>query len=351
MNFSYFHKFAKINNLLTEYKNNKFEIDKEVDEDINEEIDLEEIPPEPKRKKIKHSEDDSWTDPKHKPIKGKKKADNKVKINLNEVGIRQKPKEAEKPIEIIAEKPKPQLQPQPQPQLQPQSDNQFRFNLTDNKHMQFPSMNQPSPAPIKRDQVSFNANSFGHPDTISGTPDHGFSGGYMYKPFAFSPSPFAQNRSPGVSPNMMPMYSPMMFRQNENFRGDYQNRNMGNIPQSSGLMRQGETPNINRQDTPLLWDDKLGGGMYPSQNKPPEPYPMFSPGGGMDNQNYFNPSPNICNFSSSSFGYRRTPFQNYARTGPVFQGVGNPINNPQGANQRNQQNDSDRIFELNPFGN
>lgn len=327
-----------------------------VDEDINEEIDLEEIPPEPKRKKMKHSEDDSWTDNKHKQARGRKKSDNKVKINLNEVGMRQKPKEVQKPVEIISEKPKPQLQPQSQPQVQHQSqsqpEQQFRFNLADNKHMQYSGMNQPSPVPVKRDQVTFNANSFGHPDTISGTPDHGFSGGYMYKPFAFSPSPFAQNRSPGVSPNMMPMYSPMMFRQNDSFRGDYQNRNMGNMGQSSGLMRQGETPTMNRQETPLLWDDKMGGsGMYPTPNKPPEPYPMFSPGGGMDNQNYFNPSPNICNFSSSSFGYRRTPFQSYSRTGPVFQGVGNQMNNPQGNNQRNQQNDSDRIFELNPFGN
>ena len=241
-------------------------------------------------------------------------------------------------MELIAEKPKPQ------------TDQQFRFNLTENKQMPYPNMNQPSPLPIKRDQISFGATSFGHPDTISGTPDHGFSGGYMYKPFAFSPSPFGQNRSPGPSPNMMPMYSPMMFRQNDNFR-DYPNRNMGNIPQTPGVLRPGETPNINRHDTPMLWDEgKIpSGGLYQTQNKPPEQYPMFSPGGAMENPNYFNPSPNICNFSSSSFGYRRTPFTNYARTGPLFQGVNNQM--PQGGNQRNPGNDSDRIFELNPFGN
>jgi len=287
----------------------------------------------PRHKRARVSDDESWSDPKFRTKDNKRKDDNKVKINLSAIGVKQKPKEPEKPVEVAPE----QVKRQPEPQ--------FRFNLPEKA---VNPMGQTPPAPPRKEPAPFTPNSFGHPEAGPTGHENPASSGFMYRPYAFSPSSFGQNRSPGVSPNMVPMYSPMMFRPpNESYR-EYPSRNIGNVANTPSLL--GQTPNINRHDTPLHEYGMLGvspGGFTPLRTNFQKNSPMFSPGG-MDGGNYFNPSPNVNNFSSTSFGYRRTPLNTYSRPGPIFQGGANPMPTPRG--QGGQPNDSDRIFELNPFG-
>ena len=112
------------------------------------------------------------------------------------------------------------------PQQEPWGDRKFKFNLPDSKPMGS-GMNQISPIPtFRKEMPNYMGNHYNQNDTYSGSTDNNPQNAFMYRPNMFSPTPFGQNKSPGPSPNMPPMYSPMMARSNEVYR-DYSNR--GNI--------------------------------------------------------------------------------------------------------------------------
>lgn len=226
----------------------------------------------------------------------------------------------------------------------------FRFNLPDNKPSN--NMNQTSPLPFKKDNPSYmGGSSYKHPDTASGATDYNQNSNYIYRPMAFSP--FGQNRSPGVSPNMLPMYSPMMMNKPDSYR-DYSNRNLNNLSRIPSGMGQSTTQNNNRQD--MSYNDSSimnvsPGGFTPLRTNFQKQSPMFSPYN-MDNRNYFNPSPNINGLSGQGFNnYGRTPVNTFAMAGNFHnrgnQGGQNTNTNP---NQKSSGNNNEGIFDLNPFG-
>ena len=319
-----------------------------------------------KHKRGPYSPGDDWnTD---RPKGSAPKSENKVSINMSSVeaghsSSRIPQKQIEEPVSVNEPK--------------------FYFNPGDVKQAPEMSRNTGNPALIKQGSNGFPVNNMRNPDTVSGSTN---TENLMSRPNMFSPTPFAPNRSPGVSPNMIARFNPfthnpmdnnidysnranntpsvmgqsinMSINRSENYsnRPNLQKNGVGFTPQnmmaspainpfgSYGMPNaspSGFTPirtNFARQ-SPMFWN-KTKFMDTPRDNK------MFSP----NNNEYFNTSPNINCLSNSSFGYQRTPVSNYNK--PVMQMGGKqgiPPQNDQQQVAKKGGNEED-IFALNPFG-
>lgn len=315
---------------------------KDLDQDFE---DLSEDKPaaKPKGRKRVHPSDDSFDD--YTPNAKKPKRDNKVSINLASMSAKNPP--AQKPL------------PAPPKKEVPLVDDSFKFNLPESRPM--PSMNPTSPSPlmrkenkleppyVNRDRGQIGNSSYNQNDTVSGSTDNNQMGGFMYRPnmFSPSPSPFGQNRSPGVSPNMMPSYSPMMMRGNDSYR-DYLSRN-------PSLMGQTPIQSVNRNETPRMDYNMMNmspSGFTPMRTNFQKYNPMFSPAQNIEGHGLFAPSPNVNNMSYPSFGGpNRTPMGQMEGRG--FTSFQTPRQNPPSSMPNNEQRkgqDGNGLFDLNPFG-
>lgn len=296
--------------------------------------DEDEIPAKPKHKTITSPQGESWGDKQVKPVDKKKKDDNKVQINLSAIGMKNK---KEQPKDAIVEKSPKEAQ--------------FRFDLPDNKPM--PNMNQSSPLPFRKDTVSFLGNNYNHHDTVSGSTDNNPQNNMMYRPNIFSPTPFGQNRSPGVSPNMVPMYSPMLMRGNDSYR-DYSNRNMNNLSRGPSVIGQSGNTNVNRNETPYNDYNLMNmspGGFTPLRNSLQKNNPMFSPTQNAEGHGLFGPSPSVNNMLYTPFGYGRTPVNQLGRTPMGFMNRTMNMGSGQNQDSKNRGATGSGLFDLNPFGN
>lgn len=281
-------------------------------------------------------QDGSWGDKQGKySEKQKKKDDNKVQINLSAIGMK-KQKEQPKDADITP------------PQSRSPKEAQFRFDLPDNKPV--PNMNQSSPLPFRKDTVSFLGSNYNHHDTASGSTDNQ-QNNLMYRPNIFSPTPFGQNRSPGVSPNMVPMYSPMLMRGNDSYR-EYSNRNMNNLSRNPSAM--GQSGNVNRNETPYNDYNLMNmspGGFTPLRTSLQKNNPMFSPPQNAEGHGLFGPSPSVNNMLYTPFGYGRTPVNQLGRTPMSFMNRTMNMGNGQNQDSKNRGATGSGLFDLNPFGN
>lgn len=280
-----------------------------------------------------HSKADKQIKQTNKPTK----SDNKVQINLSELNSSKKQPEPVPKMEIA----------QPKPKSSPES--QFRFNLPESKNMV--NMDQTPPIQYRKDMSNAGGNNY-H-DSISGSTDNNQGNAFMYRPNMFSPSPFGQNRSPGVSPNMVPMYSPMLMRGNDSYR-DYSNRNAVNLNRSPSIMGQTPTMNVNRNEYGYNEYNVIGmspGGFTPMRHNPQKGNPMFSPAQNVGGSGLFGPSPSMNNLSYQPFGgYGRTPVNQYAGNAQRF--VARPMNPSESQAQDSKRPDQSGsgLFDLNPFG-
>jgi hypothetical protein len=308
-----------------------------------------------KHKKRRMSDgDDSW--PINKKGVDKKKPGNKISINMTstekaKVEQNKGSKQTNDPISV--DEPK------------------FYFNPPNSKPAPEATRQPSQPSMVKHGSSSYMNNNMYNPDTQSGSTD---PNAFMPKPYMFSPTPFAPNRSPGVSPNMMARFNP--FTSNPMDGGyDYSNRS-NNTP---SVMGQNVNMNVNRNEnysnrptnqktnvnyTPqnMMASPAINPfGAYGMSNVSPSGFtpirtnlqkhsPMFSPANA-DYVQYFNTSPNINCMSNSSFGYQRTPVSTYGR--PIMQMPPKPnvpSQNDQ-SNPKQKQGNEEDIFALNPFGN
>jgi hypothetical protein len=254
------------------------------------------------------------------------------------------------PITVDAKDvPQPQKLPEMvQPKPRSPQESQFRFNLPESKHFNYAST---SPIPVRKDFNTFGGGTnYNYQDTNSGSTDYNQQNPYMYRPSMFSPAPFNQNRSPGVSPNMMPMYSPMMMRGNDSYK-DYSNRNPQNLSRSPTVMGQTAPMSGNKNDAPYNEYNQYApspSGFTPMRTPFQKNNPMFSPTQNFEGAGLFGPSPGAGGMSYQNFGsYGRTPVNQYN----TQRFMPRPNNPPQ-----NQGQDSSRakngggLFDLNPFG-
>ena len=233
----------------------------------------------------------------------------------------------------------------------PNQDGAIRFNLPENRTMNY---NQPSPNPIPvRKDVNFVNNMGGYQEMTAGTADPQQSGPYnMNRNTMFSPMPFIQNRSPGVSPNMVPMYSPMVMK-SDNFR-DYSSRNIPNMQRDPTVMGQSSSTPVNKTDIPY-------GDYYPVNASPSGYTPMrtnlnrfnpgFSPSHQPDASGFFGPSPNMMPGLSFPYQMGKTPVNQFPNN-EMF-ATPKPMNpsNPQMNDRGNgKEQEAEGVFRLNPFG-
>lgn len=209
----------------------------------------------------------------------------------------------------------------PKPKQSPES--QFRFNLPESKPSNYASA---SPIPLRN-------------ETFSGSTDYSQQNPYMYRNTMFSPMQFGQRPNPTVSPNMVPMYSPMMMRGNQN-RGP-------------SAMGQSYFPSVNKTDTPYNDYNVMASpnAFTPVQNNFQRPNPMFSPAPNYDGSGLFGPSPGMNNTSYQPFSYGRTPVNQYANNQQRFiPRPNNPMQMPGQDQIKRQPSNTSGLFDLNPFG-
>jgi hypothetical protein len=213
----------------------------------------------------------------------------------------------------INQMPAPQ-QETPKPKTSP--DSQFRFSLPENK-----------------------PNNSNYQDTNSGSTDYNQQNPYMYRNNMFSPMQFGGRPSPTVSPNMIPMYSPMMMRGNQN-RGP-------------SVMGQSNFPNVNKNE--ITYNDynilASPNGFTPVRTNLQKPNPIFSPAQNYDAAGLFGPSPGMNNFSYQPFSYGRTPVNQFPNNQQRF--MPRPINPapmPGQDQNKRQPGNINGLFDLNPFG-
>jgi hypothetical protein len=229
----------------------------------------------------------------------------------------------------------------------PGQDGPIRFNLPESKQ---PMYNQPSPNPLPvRKEVNFMGGMGGYQDMTQGYSAMDQSNFYnMNRNQMFSPMPMIQNRSPGVSPNMVPMYSPMMMK-NDNLR-DYSNRNFVNVHRNPTVMGQCSSTPVNKTDT--TYTDFYQVSASPSWYTPMRSgmarfNPGFSPNHQGDTSTIFGPSPNIM---PNSLG--KTPVNQFAGNTQIF-ATPKPVNQGNGQGNegsKNTKGEDNHLFDLNPFG-
>lgn len=229
----------------------------------------------------------------------------------------------------------------------PGQDGPIRFNLPENKQ---PMYNQPSPNPLPvRKDVNFMGGMGSYQDVTQGSSGMDQASFYnnMNRNQIFSPMPMMQNRSPGISPNMVPMYSPMMMK-NDNFR-DYSNRSFVNVQRNPTVMGQCSSTPVNKNDA--QYTDFYQVSASPSWYTPMRTgmtrfNPGFSPNHQGDTSTIFGPSPNIM---PNSLG--KTPINQFAGNKQVF-ATPKPVNqgNTQGnEGSKNAKTEDNHLFDLNPF--
>ena len=310
-----------------------------------------------KRNKI--SDDDSWT---YRNKKGQNKKrfaqTNKVAINLEKVEKQinymrvEKESETRKTEPVCVDEPK------------------FHFNQPEAKH-NFDYMNSsPSPITFKRNiSIPYKPQSFNIPEAPPSSIENGQSTNFMPRSFAFSPTPFAVNRSPGVSPNMIPRFNPFTSTPDYMNR-DYINRNMSNS-NTPNIIGQNVHMSINRNEAYSNRDNyfKANSSNYPPNHANMMQSPAMNPFGsyGMqgtspigftpvrtnfqkhspifssatpDYGQYFNTSPNINSMTYQTFGYQRN-----ATPKPTQPNQTTP-NNPNQQQQPKQGNEEEDILAL-----
>jgi len=227
----------------------------------------------------------------------------------------------------------------------PGQDGSIRFNLPESRQGNF-NQTSPCPMPIRRDMgfMSNNSTNYNYQDSNMGSQEMNRNA-FNSRSSMFSPMPFGANRSPGVSPNMAPMYSPMV-RNNENFQRNYTAMGQSSIA----------TPVTNNE---MPYNDFYPISASPSGYTPMRPNlqrypPMFSPAQNNESTpGIFGPSPsmNNMNFQSTPFNnYHRTPINNFGGGGgrPGFM-INKPAPNMMPQTPDNKKQGAE-VFDLNPFG-
>jgi len=236
----------------------------------------------------------------------------------------------------------------------PHQDGPIRFNLPESRPMGF---NQPSPNPLPpRKDMGFANNMGPYQEGGNASTDISQSNAYnnMNRNPTFSPMPFIPNRSPGVSPNMVPMYSPMVPR-NDNMR-DPSGMNMYNMNRNFTAMGQTLSTPVNKNDmgyTDFYQVSASPSGYTPMRTNLARFNPGFSPSQQPDTSSIFGPSPNMMpGMSFPAYPVGKTPVNQYGNNKQMF-AAPKPMNPPMGQRndmQRNMKRDEGNIFDLNPFG-
>jgi hypothetical protein len=119
-------------------------------------------------------------------------------------------------------------------------------------------------------------------------------------------------------------------------------------------MGQTPTASFGRSDPPFNeWMPPMGmspGGFTPIRTNFQKANPMFSPPQSMEGRGIFGPSPSMNNLSYQSFGYGRTPVNNFGRPNQGFMPRPNGQGNGQNQDNKRQGQGNNGLFDLNPFG-
>lgn len=236
----------------------------------------------------------------------------------------------------------------------PNQESSIKFNLPESRPMSF---NQPSPSPMPiRKDMGFANNMGPYQDMTNGSTEYSQSNAYsnMNRNAMFSPMPYMPNRSPGVSPNIVPMYSPMMVR-NDNIN-NYSNRNLHNMQRNPTAMGQSLSTPVNKGDigyTDFYQMSASPSGYTPIRTNLTRFNPGISPLRQPDTSSIFGPSPNIMpNLSFSAYPVGSTPVNHYGNNNQMFAPPKpfNPMMMQGNEGQRKMNPDDSKLFELNPFG-
>jgi hypothetical protein len=123
-------------------------------------------------------------------------------------------------------------------------------------------------------------------ETTAGTNDNMNQSYQGNRPFMFSPSPFMPNRSPGVSPNIMPSYDSLVRHSKVMNNMPYSNRG-NDLPNVNSYPVQSvnQTPNVNAYPNTHMMNVSPSG-FTPLRTNFARQSPLFSPGN-MYNNNPF----------------------------------------------------------------
>lgn len=230
----------------------------------------------------------------------------------------------------------------------------IKFNLPESRPVNYYQAS-PNPIPPRKDLNTFNnMQNYNYQDTNPSANESMLQNSYLSRNQMFSPMNFTQNRSPGVSPNMMPKYSPMI-RNIDNFR-EYSNRNPSLLQRNPIAMGQsGPTP-VNKNDLPYndYYPSMASPSAYtPIRNNMQNFTPMFSPSQHVESSGIFGPSPSMPNgMSFQPFNVGKTPVHQYGNNNQPFM-TPRPMNPSMGQTQdsnKKTNGDDNDIFQMNPFG-